>query len=470
MKLAWLLVLLPLLAAPLAALPGRRTAHLARLGAASLWLALALVLCALPREGGGGVLRPDALNLALLVLAGVIGFTAAALPASGHAQDAPRPRAAAGVAWGVFFAGIALALLADHLALAWLGLMLATLAAVAMVGLGAAPRRGAIAAWRLLLPGGLGLALALFGLALLHRATAGDAGFSWAALRLVAAQADPRLLDLAFLCLALGQGVLAGLAPPAGLSEAEEVAPAPVAALLSGVLPLVALHGVLRAKAVVAAHPQSTMPAITLGALGLAALLMAARALWRLRRGARRATSARVIAWAGVAQSGAAAFAFGLGGVAANLAGLLLLLGQGLVRSGLRLGAEAGGAEVRDGLPRPAEAGDALGLALLAGMPPGVLFAGQFALLAETTARVPWITPVLGGGMMAAMAALLTAALRRGPLRLSTPDAGATTAGAVPARAAGAMLAVHLLAALLLGMAMPAGVARFLEEAARLIG
>ncbi|MBW8269123.1 hypothetical protein [Caldovatus aquaticus] len=467
MTLAWLPVLVPLAAAPLAMLPGRRVGRLARLGAAALWLALALALCLLPPREGGGALRPDALNLTLLALAGAIGATAAALPAPGHGRRAPGQRVAEG-AWQVFFAGVALALLADHLALAWLGLTVATLAAVAMVGLGAAAPPAALAAWRLLLAGGLGLALALFGLVLLHRATAGDAGLSWAALRLVAAQGDPRLLDLAFLCLALGQGVLAGLVLPAVPGEAEEAAPPPVAALLAGVLPLAALHGVLRAKAVVAAHPESVMPAVVLGALGIAAALLAARALWRLGRPARRPAPARVVAWAGVAQSGAAALAFGLGGVAANLAGLLLLVGQGLVRSGLRLGAGAAGAGERD--DRTRAAGEALGLALLAGLPPGVLFAGQLALVAEIAARAPWLAPMLGGAMMVALAALLAAALRRFPAGLPAPGGGAPAAGPVARRAAGAMLALHLLAALLLGMAMPVGVARFLEEAARLIG
>ncbi len=477
MSLVWLPVLLPLLAAPLTALPGWRTAYAVRLGTASLWLLLALALCALPQEGAEGVLRPDALNLVLLVLAGAIGLTAAALPPPDRSQDAPTLlRAAEGAAWHVFLAAVALALLADSLALAWLGLMVATLAAAVMVALGTPTVRAARAAWRLLLLGGVGLLLALFGLAVLHRATmdAGDLGLSWAALRLAAVEADPRLLDLSFVCLLLGQGVLAGLAPPAALSAAEETAPPPVAALLAGVLPVVALHGLLRGKAVAAAHPESLTPALGLAALGLGALLLAALALWRQRRRAalRAAARARFLAWGGVAQTGAAAFAFGLGG-AANGAGLLLLLGQALVRSGLHLRP----AEASRGGPGPAETGcDVLGLLLLAGLPPGVLFAGQFALMAETAGRAPWLAPLIGGGIALAMGALLAAALR------PSPSVGAAAA-LVPSRAAGVpgrppvhcrtgdvLLALHLLAVLLLGLAMPAGVARFLDEAARLIG
>ncbi|MBX6376511.1 MAG: hypothetical protein IRZ13_20080 [Acetobacteraceae bacterium] len=478
MSLVWLPVLLPLLAAPLTALPGWRTAYAVRLGTASLWLLLALALCALPQEGAEGLLRPDALNLVLLVLAGAIGLTAAALPPPDRSQDAPTLlRAAEGAAWHVFLAAVALALLADSLALAWLGLMVATLAAAVMVALGTPTVRAARAAWRLLLLGGVGLLLALFGLAVLHRATidAGDLGLSWAALRLAAVEADPRLLDLSFVCLLLGQGVLAGLAPPAALSAAEETAPPPVAALLAGVLPVAALHGLLRAKAVAAAHPESLTPAITLAALGLAALLLAALALWRQRRRAASwaAARGRVLAWGGVAQTGAAAFAFGLGGAAANGAGLLLLLGQALVRSGLHLRP----AEASRGSSGPAEAGcGVLGLLLLAGLPPGVLFAGQFALMAETAGRAPWLAPLIGGGIALAMGALLAAALRPslsvGAAAALVPSRAASVPGRPPdrRRIGDVLLALHLLAVLLLGLTMPAGVARFLDEAARLIG
>jgi hydrogenase-4 component F len=459
MSLAWLAVLLPVLAAPLAALPGRRAAHAARFGAAALWLAIGIALCVLPPAEGAALLRPDPLNLVPLVLAGAIGLTAAVPPR--HGADPPPRRAVEGVAWQAFFAGVALALLADHLALAWLGLAVATLAVAVMVGLGTSPR-AARAGWGLLLLGGLGLALALFGLAALHRAAAGegDPGLSWAALRVVAAEADRGLLDLGVLCQILGLGALAGLAPLGAPRAAEEAASPPVAALLSGVLPVVALHGALRAKALaIAAQPTGAVPAIVLGTLGLAALLLAALALWRRRAAPRTVPPGRLLAWAGLAQTGAAAFAFGLGGAAANRAGLLLLLGQALVRSGLHL--RAAGRPRRGDPRRPPDAAWTAGLVLLAGLPPGVLFAGQLALMAETAGRAPWLLPALGGGIALAMAALLAGALRPAP-----PGTGA----AAPDDRAGALPVLHLLAASLLGVAMPAGVARFLDAAARLIG
>ena len=81
-------------------------------------------------------------------------------------------------------------------------------------------RRGAAAAWGMLLPCGAGLAMALFGVALLE--VRGAAG-------------APNLSALGFVLLLLGYGALAGLAPlHAWLPRAMAAAPPPVAAALAG--------------------------------------------------------------------------------------------------------------------------------------------------------------------------------------------------------------------------------------------
>ncbi|NDG47866.1 MAG: hydrogenase 4 subunit F, partial [Rhodospirillales bacterium] len=224
-----------------------------------------------------------------------------------------------------------LAMLSDNLGLMWVAIEAATLASVIMV---ASPRSSAAleAAWKFFILCGVGIALALFGTVVLQMALPG-AGLSFAALRAGAAAADPGLLNLAFILLLVGYGTKSGLVPlHHWLPDAHAEGPVPITAMLSGLLLTTAMHAVLRAKSVVGAHPGSIPPGTFLLVLGVATLLVAAFGLWR-RRDARR-----LFAWSSIKHMGVAAIAFGLGGPAANLAGLLHLIGHALVKSALFIG------------------------------------------------------------------------------------------------------------------------------------
>lgn len=481
MPLPWIVVLLPWAGAvALALVPRQRAAALANIAVSAATLVPALLLLGHP-HGELDPLRVDPLNAPLVALSALVGLTTAVfsggqLPA--ERLDALRGRAYH-AAFQLFMGAQALALLSDNLGIMWVAIEMATLSSVLMVALHGSP--AAIeAAWKFFILCGVGIALALFGTIVLRLAAQplaghGDPGLSWAALRAVAAGCDPGLLNLAFVFLLVGYGTKAGLAPlHSWLPDAEAEGPIAISAVLSGLLLNAALVAVLRAVAVVRANPEALPPGPFLVALGLASVLLASLALWR-RRDARR-----FFAWSSIEHMGLAAFAFGLGGAAANLAGLLHMAGHSVVKSAIFFGVGhaarlKGGQKLADigGLAATHPAlgwGLAVAVAALAGLPPFVLFASEFLLLTETAARAWWLLPPLGLGLFAATAAKV-AVLQGMCLGDPTPDVPeARRPGRAAALSALVPLWLHLALALAIGLALPSAVAGMLEAAAEMLG
>ena len=408
-----------------------------------------------------GWLRLDPLNTPLVLVAGVVGLATAIYSAAAPQEKTRQYHAA----FQLFCAANLLALLADNLGLMWVAIEAATLASVTMV----ASQRGAAAleaAWKFFILCGVGIALALFGTVVLQMALP-DAGLSFAALRASAASADAGLLNLAFILLLVGYGTKAGLVPlHHWLPDAHAEGPLPITAMLSGLLLTTAMHAVLRAKAVVGGHPGVIAPGTFLLVLGVATLLLAAFSLWR-RRDARR-----LFAWSSIKHMGIAAIAFGLGGPAGNLAGLLHLLGHALIKSALFIG--LGAAITLKGSQRVADIGGliashpalgwGLGLAALgaAGLPPFMLFASEFLLLTSAGRLAPWLLAPLLLGLLVGAAALVRATQRLclGP---ATPDAGPP-----PGVLVLAPLWALLIIALAGTLAMPAPLVAMLRAAAEI--
>ena len=478
MPLQWAIVFFPWAGAvALAAIPNLRHATLANAAISAGTFLLAAALAALPFDQHGWT-RTDALNLPFLLVTGFVGLTTAVFSAATLDQegfDHWRIRAYH-AAYQVFMGAQLLALLADNLGVMWVAIEIATLATVSMVAVHRTPAAFE-AAWKFFILCGVGIALALFGTIVLYLAAqpllTEETGLSWAALMQVAARCDPNTLNLAFAFMLLGYGTKAGLVPlHSWLPDAHAEGPVPISAVLSGLLLNAAMLAVLRAKAIVGAHPEAIAPGPFLLALGLASVLLAALALWR-RRDARR-----FFAWSSIEHMGIAAFAFGLGGAAANLAGLLHLIGHSLVKSAVFFG--VGRAAQVKGSQKIADIGGlvathpalgwglAIAIAAIAGMPPFLLFASEFRLFSVAVAEIPFLAIPLAIGMIIALAALITVlqSLCFGP---PTPDAADALDGWREAAAA-APLWLHLAMAAALGIAMPAGLAAMLMAAARVIG
>ncbi|MBO1073594.1 proton-conducting transporter transmembrane domain-containing protein [Roseomonas marmotae] len=475
--LPWLPVLLPWLgAAVLAGIASSRIGARVNLAVAVLNLPLVLLLAVLPTEAAG-LLRPDALNLCLLLPAALVGLSGAV------ATIALPPPEGAGRAWNAGYQALLgltyLALLADDFGLAWMALTLAGPVLALLVAL----RRGTIessgtalaAAWKAVTLLGAGSVLALLGtlaLAMAAYPLAGEAALSFETLQRVGREAEAGPLMLGFLLMLAGYGVLAGLVPlHLWLSEAQGEAPTPLIIIPCTLLGQAALHLLLRAQAVAALNPVWLPPGALLLLAGLAGMAVAALALWRRR------DAGRFLAACAIGQTGLAAFAFGLGGPAI-MAGLIQMAGALLALSAAAYGlGRATG--LRGSMSLTALAGLAsseprLGWALaavlgaLAGLPPLALFVSEFLLVQQAVARLPWLALPLGLGLVALSGTTLA--------RLRWLCFGPAPAGGAAVEAEGSgqtvilLMLLHLLALLALGFFLPGSVAALLADAARVAG
>jgi hydrogenase-4 component F len=467
----WLPVLVPLLgAAVLAAISSARLGARVSVAVAALTVPLALVLLALPPEGAG-LLRPDPLNLCLLLPAVLVGLSGAVATTA-----LPLPEGA-GRSWNAGYQALLglthLALLADDMLLTWMALALAgpVLALLVAIRHGAA---ALAAAWKAVLLLGLGATLALLGtlaFAMAAHPLAGEAALSFETLQRVAREAEAGPLLLGFVLMLVGYGIPAGLVPlHLWRADAQAEAPTPLLVIPIALLAQAALHALLRAQAVAALNPTWLPPGLPLLVGGLCSALLAALALWRAR------DAGRFLAAAAVGQAGLAAFAFGLGGPAV-MAGLMQMVGALLALSaaayGLARAARLRGANAMGALSGLAASDPRLGwtlaaaLAALAGLPPLAQFMSGFLLVQQAVARLPWLALPLGAGLV------LLAAATLGRLRwlcFGPPPAHSTAAVRGTGQTVFLLMLLHLLALLGLGLFLPPALAALLADAARVAG
>ena len=151
----------------------------------------------------------------------------------------------------LFASGMFLVVLANNLGVMWFALEATALSSVLLVAL--YNRNTSLeAAWKYVILGSLGLALALFGTIFTYAAAIDKhstilPSFNWSHLMSVASQLDHRMIKLAFVFVLVGYGAKAGLAPMhTWLPDAHSEAPTPTSAMLSGVSLKVALYALLR--------------------------------------------------------------------------------------------------------------------------------------------------------------------------------------------------------------------------------
>jgi len=466
-----LVALLPLLAAGvLAFVPRPLWGGWIVLGASAATFGLA---CRLPFQQGraGSLLLADPLSAHMAMLTSFVGLVTAWFSRGALAQQAlaaqmtPVAVRHYHALFMAFLGFMLLALLADNLGVAWVGIEAATIGGVVAVGLPRTP--GAVeAAWKYFVVGGVGVALALFGIVALYLAAGaahvtGLAGMSWTALAVAAPSLPPALLNLAFVFLLVGYATKAGLAPlHTWLADAHAEGPVPLSAVLAGSVLNVALVSILRLRGIVAANPGAIAPGPPIEALGVASVLLAALALWRRR------DMKRFFAMSSIEQNGLVALAFGIGGAPAVFAGMLHMTLHTLTKAALFMAtghaAQLKGSQRLDAIGglganhRPLALTFAAGIAAVAALPPFGMFTSAFLILTAAVQRAPVAAALAGVGVMVGVWALL-AKLIALCLGEPTPDAGP---GPPPA----ALLPAWLLLAVVLaaGVALPSPVAGWL--------
>ncbi len=341
----------------------------------------------------GGLLRVDALSAFMVIVIGAVGLLAtAASPAflraevhSGRATD--RTAGQQSLLVQAFLAAMALAVLAANLGVVWVAVEATTIVTAFLVGQGRS-RRAVEAAWKYVVICSVGIALAFLGMILLNYASAqtgAPAELDWVRLAASASTLDPAVTRIAVALLVVGFGTKVGLAPlHAWLPDAHSQAPAPVSALMSGVLLSVAFYTILRVKVISDAALGPGFVRTLLLIMALATLAVATSLLLAQR------DYKRMLAYSSMEHLGLVALGTAAGSHLAIAAVLLHMLGHGLVKAVLFLGsgrilqltgsrqiAEVRGLAARD----PALAAlVGLGVLALLGFPPFSLFASELGI------------------------------------------------------------------------------------------
>jgi hydrogenase-4 component F len=364
-----------------------------------------------------------------------------------------------------------LALVTNNIGVMWVGIELATLTTVLMVGI-YRTHEALEAAWKYFILGSVGIALALFGTILIYMAAApavgtGPNAMVWTDLVAHAASFDPALLNLAFVFLLLGYGTKIGLVPlHAWLPDAHAEGPTPISAVLSGLLLNVALYALLRFKVLLAANPEAFAPGPLMIGMGLVSLVFAAFMLYRRR------DIKRMFAYSSIEHMGIVTFAFGMGGPLANFAGLLHMVLHSLTKSAIFFA--VGDISQVKGTQKIADIGGltstnpvlgwglVLGVVAIAGLPPLGIFMSEFLVVSSTFAREPLLALPLVLGILVSIGALF--------LRLNSIAFGEPRGPNHKAKGSYLPMFAHLGIVLVAGIYLPAPLVAWFQAVAKLLG
>jgi hydrogenase-4 component F len=429
------------------------------------------------RPETGPYILVDDLNNVFIVLTTFVGFTTSVFSASYIEHELETGRLTPTflrfyhAMYQVLMFAMNLALVTNNIGVMWVGIELATLTTVLMVGI-YRTHEALEAAWKYFILGSVGIALALFGTILVYMAAepamgSGPNAMVWTDLVAHAASFDPALLNLAFVFLLLGYGTKVGLFPlHAWLPDAHAEGPTPISAVLSGLLLNVALYALLRFKMLLAANPEALAPGPLMVTLGLASLLFASFMLYRRR------DIKRMFAYSSIEHMGIVTFAFGMGGPLANFAGLLHMSLHSLTKSAIFFA--VGGISQVKGTQNMADMGGltttnpvlgwglVLGVVAIAGLPPLGLFMSEFLVISSTFAREPWLAILLVLGILIGIGALF--------LRINSVAFGEPRGENHKAKGSYVPMFAHLALVLVAGIYLPAPLVAWFQNVAKLLG
>jgi len=411
----------------------------------------------------GGLLRVDALTVTMLIVIGVvatlatwagIGYLDAELA---HDHTDLRGARAYGALIAAFLAAMVVAVCANNIGVIWVAIEATTVITAFLVG--HHRTRGALeATWKYVVICSVGIAVAFLGTVLLYYAAEHAGAPAAAALNLdvLAAHAgglDPDISRLAGGLLLIGYGAKVGLFPfHTWLADAHSQAPAPVSALMSGVLLSVAFSVLIRIKPIIDTAAGSTFVRAWLLVIGLATLVVAALMLTVTP------DIKRMLAYSSMENMGLIAIAAAAGTTLA-IAGLLLhVLAHGIGKTVLFLASgqlqvahnSTAIADISAVLRRSRLIGVSLavGVIVLLGLPPFAMFASELAIVRSLAdARLTW---ALGAGLLLVAVAFAALARNSGRILLGGGRAG-TPEIAVP-RTVAAALVVGVAASIVLGV------------------
>ena len=483
-----LIVLIPLLSG-LACWPLRERAKLERLNllafgivaVLAVWLG-ARVLARGTVEAFGGFLRADALSALVVSLIAFVALACATYSVGYLRSEERAGRIDARqlqryyVLTPVFVGAMMAVPLVNSLGLLWVAMESATLASVLLVRF-YNQKSSLEAAWKYIIIGSAGIALALLGTVLTYFAALpalgehAAHGFNWSVLVGVADRCQPAAMRLAFVLVLVGYGTKAGLAPmhtwkPDAYSEA----PVPAAALLGAGFINCALYGIARFYTLAAKCLGHDYAGNLLVLFGVGSILVAAPFVLTQRN------FRRLLAYSSIDQSGIMVAALGFGGKLGALGMVLHMLFHGVTKPLMFFC--AGNVQQRFGTPYFRNVTGVIhtlpwtgalflmGTFAITGVPPFSLFQSEFtALSAALAADRPWMAGLVVAGIVTIFAGFL---VRMAKLNLGQPAPGTTRGTECPWKL-GAMLLVAV-PAVALGLVLPTPIYELVRTAAQLLG
>ena len=301
---------------------------------ASTWLCAGALWQASTVRAGNDFWRLDALSALLTLCVTGVTFLASmfgpGLDGTDH-YDAAQIRR-----FRIFVNAFALTMLiavtTDNVGLMWVMIEATTITSALVIPLHRT-KASVEASWKYLLICSVGIALAFAGTVLAYFDFVSTAGqlpnaLNWTVLRDAAPSLHRELMQLAFAFILVGYGTKAGLAPMhTWLPDAHSEAPAPMSAMMSGVLLAVAIYAVARWKAVVdAALASSLFTNNLLLAAGVLSVLIGASSLVTQRH------YKRMLAYSSVEHIGLVSVGLGLGPLG-TFAALLHLVNHAVAKA-----------------------------------------------------------------------------------------------------------------------------------------
>ncbi len=285
-----------------------------------------------------GRIRVDSLSALMIIFIGAIGALSTAYSVAylstelDNGSTTPRRALLYGVLMQVTIAAMLVVVIADNMGVVWVAIESTTIATVLLVG-HRRDRASVEASWKYLVLGSVGVATALLGTVLVYfvsRQTGAGAStaLDWSTLVESAPRLDPGALRVAIAFVVVGYGTKAGLAPlHSWLPDAYSQAPAPVAALMAGVLSSMSMYALLRFKVIADialgdGFVRNLLIAAALFSLVVAASLMVTQRDYK-----------RLLAYSSVEHAGLIALAAAIGSPLALTAALLHMVGNGVAKS-----------------------------------------------------------------------------------------------------------------------------------------
>jgi hydrogenase-4 component F len=469
------LILLPLLAAPLAfAIPSNRWRPWVLLPAAAAHMALTAQCLRRPPPpvlGGWLVLDPPG-RLVLLVLTAL--FVICAVYTVGYLSYRGELSNRVFVACILLFMGMTtLVTCSHHLGLMWVAIEATTLSTAPLIYFNRT-QRSIEATWKYLLVGSVGIAVALLGSFFLAYASlnhGGEPSLLFEHLLARAGQLDKSWLQASFVLLLVGYGTKMGLAPMhTWKPDAYGEAPGVVGALLAGGLTNCAFLALLRIHQLCRAAGQTAYPGRLMIFLGL--LSMAVAALFMVGQ----RDFKRMLAYSSVEHMGILVLGVGVGGPAL-FGSLLHMINNGMTKGVLFLSAgnihraydSKTTDEVRGAMRRLPLSGTLflLGFFAITGSPPFGPFVSEFTILNGTFAARRFL---VGAGFLLL---LLIVFIGMGRTVLTVVQGRPLRAGRRTAYRDGILTGLPVLASLgvvlLLGLHVPEPLQAMLREAVRFL-